>query len=106
MRCRAAPIRRASPGWDIVGVRRHHAREFQRKTVPAVFASNRRHGLHEIRPVNLRHMATILPVGKEGEFIMKKNEMMLTFPEESDRKIRAYQVVGMTPAKTDTDQAR
>lgn len=58
---------------------------------------------YEIRPVNLKH-ATILPVGKEGEFTLKKNEMMLTVPEGSDRKTRAYQVVGMTPAKTDTDQ--
>jgi hypothetical protein len=60
---------------------------------------------YEIRPVDLKH-ATILPVGKEGEFVMKKNEMMLTFPEGSDRKTRAYQVVGMTPAKSDADQTR
>lgn len=58
---------------------------------------------YQIRPVDLKH-ATILPVGKEGQFTMKKNEMMLTVLEGSDRKTRAYQVVGMTPAKADTDQ--
>jgi hypothetical protein len=60
---------------------------------------------YEIRPKDLKH-ATILPVGQEGEFRIKKNQMTLTFPEGPDRKTRAYQVVGMTPAKTDTDQAR
>lgn len=33
---------------------------------------------YEIRPKDLKH-ATILPVGQEGEFQIKKNEMFLTF---------------------------
>ena len=40
---------------------------------------------YEIRPTNLKH-ATILPVGTEGEFRIKKNEMILRCPEGSDRK--------------------
>ena len=53
---------------------------------------------YEIRPTNLKH-ATILPVGQEGEFKIKKNQMYLTFPEGTDRKTRTYQVVGMNPTK-------
>ena len=60
---------------------------------------------YEIRPIDLKH-ATILPVGQEGEFRIKKNEMLLTFQEGSDRKTRSYQVVGMNPNKPDNDQAR
>jgi hypothetical protein len=57
---------------------------------------------YEIRPKDLKH-ATILPVGQEGEFKLKKNEMFLTFPEGvgSDHKTHAYQVVAMNPNKTD-----
>ena len=60
---------------------------------------------YEIRPIDLKH-ATILPVGHEGEFKVKKNEMLLTFPEGSDRKTRSYEVVGMNPNKPDNDQAK
>jgi hypothetical protein len=51
---------------------------------------------YQIRPMNLKH-ATILPVGTEGEFKIKKNEMLLTMPEGGDRKTRAYEVVAMIP---------
>ncbi|MGA7624280.1 MAG: hypothetical protein WCA91_11915 [Candidatus Acidiferrales bacterium] len=56
---------------------------------------------YEIRPIDLKH-ATILPVGQEGEFRIKKNEMMLTMPEGSDHKTRAYEVVAMNPANPDS----
>ena len=51
---------------------------------------------YEIRPMNLKH-ATILPVGTEGEFKIKKKEMVLIAPEGSDRKTRTYEVVAMIP---------
>jgi hypothetical protein len=60
---------------------------------------------YEIRPTNLKH-ATILPVGHEGEFRIKKNQMLLSFPDGPDRKTRPYQVVGMNPTKSDTSQEK
>jgi hypothetical protein len=63
---------------------------------------------YEIRPMNLKH-ARILPVGTEGEFKIKKNEMLLTVPEGGDRKTQTYQVVAMIPnnnSETDTDRTR
>ncbi len=38
---------------------------------------------YEIRPIDLKH-ATILPIGKEGEFKIKKNEMIFAMTEGSD----------------------
>ena len=55
---------------------------------------------YEIRPMDLKH-ATILPIGQEGEFRIKKNEMILTMPEGGDRKTRSYEVVAMNPANPD-----
>ena len=52
---------------------------------------------YEIRPIDLKH-ATILPIGEEGEFKIKKNEMILTMTKGSDRKARSYEVVSMNPA--------
>jgi hypothetical protein len=62
---------------------------------------------YEIRPTNLKH-ARILPVGTEGEFKIKKNEMLLTMPEGGDHKTRTYEVVAMIPNNndSDTDQRR
>lgn len=60
---------------------------------------------YEIRPMDLKH-ATILPIGQEGEFKIKKNEMVLTMAEGSDRKARNYEVVAMTPANPDSGGAR
>ena len=37
---------------------------------------------------------------------MKKNQMLLTFPEGADRKTRAYEVVGMNPAKANADEEK
>jgi hypothetical protein len=55
---------------------------------------------YEIRPIDLRH-ATILPIGKEGEFKINKNEMILTMTEGTDQKPRNYEVVSMNPANPD-----
>jgi hypothetical protein len=56
---------------------------------------------YEIRPFDLKH-ATILPVGQEGEFKIKKNAMILTMTEGSDHKARRYEVVAMNPANPDS----
>jgi hypothetical protein len=56
---------------------------------------------YEIRPIDLKH-ATILPIGKEGEFKIKKDEMILTMSEGSDLKPRDYEVVSMNPASHDS----
>ena len=52
---------------------------------------------YEIRPIDLKH-ATILPLGKEGAFQIKKDEMILTMTEGADQKPRTYEVVSMNPA--------
>jgi hypothetical protein len=58
---------------------------------------------YQIRPTDGKH-PTVLPVGQEGEFKIKKDRMFLKFPESSDHKTRTYQVVGMKP--TNSDNAR
>lgn len=55
---------------------------------------------YEIRPIDLKH-ATILPIGKEGAFKIRKNRMILTMTEGSDQKARDYEVVSMDPANPD-----
>lgn len=60
---------------------------------------------YEIRPIDLKH-ATILPIGQEGEFTIKKNEMILTMTESSDKKARSYEVVAMNPANPDSGEAK
>lgn len=60
---------------------------------------------YEIRPIDLKH-ATILPIGKEGEFRIKKNEMILTMSGGSDQKARSYEVVAMNPANPDSGGAK
>lgn len=56
---------------------------------------------YEIRPLDLKH-ATILPIGKEGEFKIRKNEMVLTMTDGSDTKAHSYEVVSMDPANPDS----
>lgn len=56
---------------------------------------------YEIRPLDLKH-ATILPIGKEGEFKIRKNEMVLSMTEGSDTKAHSYEVVSMDPANPDS----
>ena len=60
---------------------------------------------YEIRPIDLKH-ATILPVGTEGEFKIKKNVMLLSTPEGSDRKTREYEVVAVNPNNQDNDRGK
>lgn len=60
---------------------------------------------YEIRPVDLKH-ATILPIGKEGAFKIKKNRMILTMTEGSDQKAHDYEVVSMDPANADSGASR
>jgi hypothetical protein len=56
---------------------------------------------YEIRPIDLKH-ATILPIGQEGAFRIKKNEMILAMTGGSDQKPRNYEVVAMDPANRDS----
>jgi hypothetical protein len=60
---------------------------------------------YEIRPVDLKH-ATILPVGTEGEFKIRKNVLVLSMPEGSDRKMREYEVVAMNPNSPEDDRGK
>jgi hypothetical protein len=52
---------------------------------------------YEIRPIDLKH-ATLLPIGQEGAFKIKKNEMILVI---ADQKAKSYEVVSMNPANPD-----
>jgi hypothetical protein len=56
---------------------------------------------YEIRPIDLKH-ATILPLGKEGEFQIRKNEILLTMTAGADQKTRRYEVVSMDQANPDS----
>ena len=59
---------------------------------------------YQIRPKDLKH-AKLLPVGTEGEFKLKKNEILLAMPEGTgDHSMHAYQVVAMTPNNTNPDE--
>jgi hypothetical protein len=60
---------------------------------------------YEIRPLDLKH-ATILPIGKEGEFKIKKNEMILIMTAGADQKPRNYEVVSMDPANPDSSSTK
>lgn len=56
---------------------------------------------YEIRPMDLKH-ATILPLGKEGAFKIKKNEIIMTMTAGMDQKPRRYEVVSMDQANPDS----
>jgi hypothetical protein len=56
---------------------------------------------YHIRPTDGKH-PTILPVGHEIEFKIKKDRMFVKVPD-GDQKTRTYQVVSMTPTHSDTD---
>src|SRR5580658_7386463 len=58
-----------------------------------------------IRPIDLKH-ATILPIGKEGQFTINKNAMILTMTDGADQKPRSYEVVSMNPANPDNGPAK
>ena len=53
---------------------------------------------YHIRPLDLKH-SPLLPVGREAEFKIKKNRLLLKVPD-GDKKTRAYQVVSMEPVTT------
>jgi len=55
---------------------------------------------YHIRPTDGKH-PVILPVGKEGEFKIKKDHMFLKVPD-GDQKTRTYQVVAIQPLNTGT----
>jgi hypothetical protein len=55
---------------------------------------------YEIRPIDLKH-ATLLPLGQEGAYRIKKDEMVLTMTAGSDQKARRYEVVSMNQANPD-----
>jgi len=50
---------------------------------------------YQVRPVGQKH-PVLLPVGQEGEFKLKKDEIDMRIPD-GDRKMRHYQVVAMKP---------
>jgi hypothetical protein len=52
---------------------------------------------YQIRPVETKH-PVVLPVGHEGEFKIKKDEMRLRVAD-GDRKVRAYRVVEAKPVQ-------
>jgi hypothetical protein len=52
---------------------------------------------YHIRPVDLKH-PVVLPIGQEGEFKIKKDEMLLKF-DDGDKKTRAYRVVAENPTQ-------
>ena len=54
---------------------------------------------YQIRPMDHKH-PSILPIGHEGEFKLKKDQMQLKIPD-GDRKTRAYQVVGAKPLRSE-----
>lgn len=54
---------------------------------------------YQIRPLDTKH-PVVLPVGHEGEFKIKKDQMHLKVPD-GDRKTRAYRVVAAKPLHTE-----
>jgi hypothetical protein len=57
---------------------------------------------YEIRPTDNKH-PTLLQVGHEAEFKIKNNLIYLKVPDEDDKKMRTYEVVGMRPTNSDND---
>jgi hypothetical protein len=55
---------------------------------------------YHIRPVDMKH-AVVLPVGHEAEFKIKKDRLFLKIPD-GEKKMRAYQVVSMQPANSES----
>jgi len=55
---------------------------------------------YHIRPMDLKH-AVVLPVGREAQFKIKKDRMLLRIPD-GDKKERSYQVVSMQPPNSDS----
>ena len=53
---------------------------------------------YHIRPKDTKH-PVILPIGREAEYKIKKDEILLKIPD-GDNKTRAYHVISMEPVKT------
>ena len=56
---------------------------------------------YHIRPTDKKH-PVILPIGKEGEFKLKKDHMSMKVPD-GDKKTRNYQVVAIKPLEKSTN---
>jgi hypothetical protein len=56
---------------------------------------------YHTRPMDLKH-AILLPVGREVEFKIKKDRMLVRVPD-GDKKMRSYEVVAMKPANYERD---
>jgi hypothetical protein len=59
---------------------------------------------YEIRPT-AKH-PTLLQVGHEAEFKVKKDVIFLKVRDGDDRKTRSYQVVGIKPTNPDSDSQK
>ncbi len=57
---------------------------------------------YEIRPTDGKH-PSVLPIGHEAEFKIKKSRMFLSVPDGGDRKMRSYEVVAMRPTNSEND---
>ncbi len=55
---------------------------------------------YHIRPVDLKH-ASLLPVGHEGEYKIKKDRLVLKVVD-GDKKARDYQVISMQPVNAES----
>jgi hypothetical protein len=55
---------------------------------------------YHIRPVDGKH-ASVLPVGHEAEFRIKKDRLFLKVPD-GEKKAQAYQVVSMQPVNSES----
>jgi len=55
---------------------------------------------YHIRPLDVKH-ASVLPVGHEAEFRIKKDRLFLKMPE-GEKKAQAYQVVSMQPVSSES----
>ncbi len=55
---------------------------------------------YHIRPVDLKH-ASLLPVGHEGEYKIKKDRLFLKVVD-GDKKTGAYQVISMQPVNAES----
>jgi hypothetical protein len=82
--------------WASVGVESVHSHE---KLCPQYLLRTDEMDYH-IRPMDLKH-AVVLPVGKEAQFKIKKDRMLLKIPDR-DKKERSYQVVSMQPPNSDS----
>jgi hypothetical protein len=60
---------------------------------------------YEIRPTDAKH-PVVLPIGREGQFKVKKDRVYLMVETGSDRKMRAYQVVGVKQTNAESTAAQ